>query len=537
MPATPPPSGPYDTTSLRDASVQRLLRLRENDRLTLSHLRTVAEAFEVHWRTVRRWMDNADAHDGTYTPMVRRHFTLTPAMHDALTRWCGNVTAAYRELTDDGLLGIPPRVVALATFHRAVHRELSPGQRAALRGGEKARRRHDVHGQRPPGFRNDVWEADHVEASLWVNVEGHPSKPWITWFIDHATAVICGVAITPHTPSREAILAAVRDAVLCGGHHRPFGGIPIRVRVDRGRDFLSTAVDTALKAFGTELIILPPYSPYLKGTVESLNAAVKHMLFKGLPGYTHAPASRRDKRGTVTWNLDELLHYEAFVTRVLQWVEWWNHEHPIARLHRRTPAQAWEADLTPIDTVDPIALHTYTLERHGKPLTITSKGVQWKGGYYVGDWMHGHGSAGEQVHLRHEPHHYHQVELYHATTGHYLGPATRANEMTPQQARQLRQAWQREADHFAAKRDKARKNARARYAATSTPAPPRHLNRLTAEEAAAQLRDLQAGDLAAEARPDLLPRPQPSSGRWTKPLTQPKTTGQDNTEPPAQENP
>ncbi|MGY4907214.1 hypothetical protein ACWD67_34965, partial [Streptomyces sp. 900116325] len=152
------------------------------------------------------------------------------------------------------------------------------------------------------------------------------------------------------------------------------------------------------------------------------------------------------------------------------------------------------------------------------------------GAYYVGDWMHGHSNAGEQVHLRHEPHHYHQVELYDADTGRYRGPATRADEMTPQQARTLRRAWQREADHFAAKRNKARKNARARYAATSAPVPPTLLNRLTAQEAAAQLRDLQAGDLAAEARPDLLPRPKPTSERWTAPKA-------DSPKPPTQEKP
>ena len=536
MAATPPPTSPHDLTSLRNASVQRLLRLRSQNQLTQTAIRNVSEVFEVSPRTIRRWMDNAEAHGGTYTPAGRRHFTLTPAMHDALTRWCGNVTAAYRELCTDGLLGNPPNV-ALATFHRAVHRDLSPGQRAALRHGEKARRRHDVHGQRPRGHRNQTWETDHVEASIWVNVEGQQHKPWITWFIDHATCVICGIAITPHTPSREAILAAVRDALICGKHHRPFGGIPTYIRIDRGRDFLSTTVDTALKAFGTELIVLPPNSPYLKGTVESLNAAIKHMLFKGMPGYTEAPTTRRDKRATVTWELDELLNYEAFVTRVLNWVDWWNNEHTIARLHRRTPAQAWAADLTPIETIDPTALHTYTLERHGPPLTITSKGVHWKGGHYVAPWMQGHASAGEKVHLRHEPHHYDQVELYDAETGRYRGTAHRSDEMSPQQARELRRAWQREADRFTAKRNKARKNARIRYAATSTPAPPQQLNRLTSQEAAAQLRDLQASDLTTEARPDLLPRLKTTSPRWTRPLPPAPSTEPTTPEPPIEENP
>ncbi|MFB7738464.1 Mu transposase C-terminal domain-containing protein [Streptomyces sp. NPDC056112] len=524
MPATPPPDGPYDTTSLRAAAVRRLLRLRDAQRLTHHHVRIVAEAFCVHWRTVRRWMDNADAHNGTYTPTGRRHFTLTPAMHDALVRWHGNVTAAYRELAGDGLLGTPSRA-SLATFHRAVNRELDPGQRAALSEGEAGRRQHDVHRLRPHGNRNDAWETDHVEASVWVNVEGRRSKPWITWFIDHATCVICGIAITPHRPSRDAILAAARDAILCGDHHRPFGGIPHKVRVDRGRDFLSKSVDEAFKKFGTELIVLPPYSPHLKGTVESVNAAVKHMLFKGMPGYAHTPRSSRDRRGRPLWDLQDLIEYETFIALVLDWVNWWNNDHTIARLHRRTPAQAWQADLTPIDTLDPDDLHTYTLEHIDVPLKITSKGVRWNGAYYLDEWMHGHGSAGETVRLRHEPHHYHRVELYDAQTLRYRGPAFRSDEMSDRQSQRLEEARRRQADHYAAKARRARKNASARYAATSTVAPPQRLNHLPASRAAADLRELQTRerDVTSEARPDLLHRPQPSSTRWTPPLPTPKT--------------
>ncbi|MFD4612728.1 Mu transposase C-terminal domain-containing protein [Streptomyces sp. NPDC058440] len=523
MPATPTPNDPYDLTSLRAAAVRRLLRLRAADRLAHHDVRTVAAGFDVHWRTVRRWMDNADAHHGTYTPQGRRHFTLTPAMHDALARWHGNAAATYRELVADNIFGNSPRV-SQATFYRAVDRELTPGQRAALKEGEAARRRHDVHALRPHGNRNDVWETDHVEASVFVNVDGRRAKPWITWFIDHTTAVICGLAITPHQPSQDAILAAARDAILCTDHHRPFGGIPRKIRTDRGRDFLGRCVDEAFKKFGTELIVLPPYSPHLKGTVEAINGAAKHMLFKGLPGYAHTPRSRRDRRGQPLWALEDLLDYETFITIVLDWVDWWNNDHTIARLHRRTPAQAWHADLTPIDTLDPEDLHTYTLTDAGPPLKITSKGVRWNSAYYVGDWMHGHGSAGEMVRLRHEPHHYHRVELYDADTLTYRGPAFRSDEMSPRQARSLRNARRREADRYAAKARRARKNAKPRYAATSVAATPEPLNRPTASQAAAQLRQLQTpeADLHTEARPDLLNRPTPSSTRWTKPLSGPK---------------
>jgi putative transposase len=533
MPPTTSVPSPKDVTTLRAAAVRRLLFLQQQHKLTHGHIRMVADALDVHTRTVRRWMDNSQSHNGVYTPAGRTRFILTPLMHDALTRWCGNVTAAYRELTDDGLLGDPPKP-SLPTFHRAVRRELSAGQRAGLRGGEKARRRYDVHGQRPRGFRNDAWETDHVEASVWVNVNGEARKPWITWFIDCATDVICGVAITPQTASSESILAALRAALLRDEPYGPFGGVPRLVRVDRGKDFLCDVLNKALGALCVELVDLPPRRPDLKGTVESLNGAVKDMLFCGLPGYTDEPAVKGDKGGKAPRNLDDLLPFEAFVSTLLDWIHRWNHEHTIRELDNRTPAQAWEADLTPIDPVDPIALHTYTLKRHRTPLKISSNGVWWNKGRYIAPWMHGH--VGTLVQLRHMPNHHHEVELYHATTERYLGPAYLADQATPEQTRQLRRTWQREADRLTAKRKKARKNSKARYAATTQPTAPHLLDATPKEDVLRQLRDLDGVDLAAEARPNFLPLPEPSPA-WTQPDTAPpsaKTTPEPQPEPEEQ---
>ena len=67
----------------------------------------------------------------------------------------------------------------------------------------------------------------------------------------------------------------------------PAGGLPDLVRVDRGKDFLSTAVSSALGAFAVPVIDLPPYTPHLKGTIEALNDSVEEMLFVSMPRYTH----------------------------------------------------------------------------------------------------------------------------------------------------------------------------------------------------------------------------------------------------------
>ncbi|KPI19751.1 Integrase catalytic region [Actinobacteria bacterium OK006] len=137
----------------------------------------------------------------------------------------------------------------------------------------------------PRGWRNQVWETDHVQAPVLVDVDGEARRPWITWFTDGATNAITGVAVMPGDPSRESVLAALRSAVLREDPYGPFGGLPEKVRVDRGKDFLSRTVTAALGLLDVTVEDLPAYTPHLKGTVEGLNRAVESMFLTALPGY------------------------------------------------------------------------------------------------------------------------------------------------------------------------------------------------------------------------------------------------------------
>ncbi|GAA2932894.1 Mu transposase C-terminal domain-containing protein [Streptomyces enissocaesilis] len=505
-----------DQNALRSAAMHRLYTLEQSQQLTRSRIIGVADAFGVDPRTVDRWLANARANNGTYQPQGRPCFTLTPRMLDAVARWRGNATAAWRELRADG-----HPVPSLPTFHRAANRALTPGARAGLRGGEKARRRFDISGERDRHHRNYAWETDHVEASVKVRVEGHIRKPWITFFVDCATSAICGLAITPQRPSREAVLVAIRDAVLIDEHHGPFGGIPLYVRVDGGKEFLCTTVKEALGVLGSEIIELPPFTPEGKGNVEAVNGAIKKTLFAGMPGYTHAPTLRGGKPVDPD---QPLLHFEAFVGLVLQWVHRWNHENTLKSLRGQTPRQAWDADPALIETVTAEDLHTYTLERHGKPLVINNGGVRWRQRNYIADWMHGR--VGEKVSLRYLPHHDHRVELYDPQSGRHLGAAVMAEQATREQSLSLKRARRREADRLRAQLKKAEKNRNTRYAAATRPAPPVPLDVMPEEEALEHLRALDGFDPAAEALPDLIQLPEPDA-EWTLPIAP-------NTAPPPQ---
>ncbi|MFE2601027.1 Mu transposase C-terminal domain-containing protein [Streptomyces sp. NPDC059396] len=437
-----------------------------------------------------------------HPPHGRPSYQLTQHAAEVIARLRGNVTAAHRELKADSTL--TEKLPSLATFHRAAEHHWSKGRRAGLKGGEAARRRHDVHGKRDHHHRNYAWETDHVEASVPVIIDGHIRKPWITWFIDCATRCICGVAITPQTPSKESILVALYDAILTEDPHSPYGGIPDRIRVDGGRDFLSRTVGHALGSLGTEHIELPPRRPDLKAIVEAANGAIKKTLFADQPGYTEAPTK---PGGKPIDPQQPLLHFEAFVALVLDWVHKHNTLHPMDSLDGRTPHQAWQDDLTPLFHASAAELHSYTLERPGKPLTINNSGVRWRKRDYISDWMHGH--AGEKVHLRYLHHHEHRVELYEPGTLRHLGPAFLADQLTPTQRKALDRARRREADRLRAELKKAEKNRKARYEAVTQARPPQRLDALTQDEAAEQLCELGA-TAVSEPPPNFIPLPAPA---------------------------
>jgi putative transposase len=373
-----------------------------------------AENLGVSERTVWRDLARARARTGEDDePAVAARFSVDDGMRKRLAFWRGNASAVHRELADAAVdTGRP--APSLATLHRAIRRDLSPGERAGLRGGERARRKYEVFLARPGTHRNAVWEADHVEAPVQVGLDGRLVKPWVTWFIDTCHDVVCGLAITPGFPSRESILVALRAAILRDEPYGPAGGLPGCVRIDRGKDFLSRVVAEALGAFAVRIAPMPGYEPHLKGTVEGFNGAIEKMFFAGLPRYTHAQSL---ENGAPADPQAPALTFEAFVAETLAWVSWWNHEHVIEELDGRSPAQAWLSDPTPVEDVPARDLWYFTLEDDGRARTITTKGVSFggRGRRYVADWMVGR--VGAKVRVRYMPHHDHEIEVFDATSG------------------------------------------------------------------------------------------------------------------------
>ncbi|MET7312277.1 hypothetical protein ABZS68_35875 [Streptomyces sp. NPDC005571] len=109
-------------------------------------------------------------------------------------------------------------------------------------------------------------------------------------------------------------------------------------------------------------------------------------------------------------------------------------------------------------------------------------------------------------------HHDHRIEVYHAATGRYLGPADLADQTTDEQISAVRRA---RAAHTRRLKKHLQASQRERYAAATQAEPVRRLGALSTAEAEAELAQATGTDLSDLALPDLIPPVAP-------PTTEPK---------------
>ncbi|MCL8015861.1 Mu transposase C-terminal domain-containing protein [Streptomyces sp. AS02] len=256
---------------------------------------------------------------------------------------------------------------------------------------------------------------------------------------------------------------------------------------------------------------LPVCTPHLKGTVEGLNRAVEGMFLAALPGYARQP--RSGKRASRAKD-EVLLGFEGFTARLLDWTLWWNTEHRPVPLRGKTLLEAWLDDPTPLREVPAADLWTFTLEDAGTR-TLTTCGLRFRRRDYVGPWTTG--QAGIQVRVRFMPHHDDRIEVYHAATGRYLGPADLADQATDEQISAVRRGAGRSLPPseegpggFPARALRCQ-----RFAPTTTTAEPaQRLGAVTAAQAERELAAADYTDVARLALPDLIPpAPPPAHGR------------------------
>jgi len=447
-----------------------------------------AAALGVVPRTIWRWLDEGLPGSGP-----SRGWAPAQDDIDAYVRWKGNAAAAWRERAADG------SVPSLRTFQTALAHRFEVGDRAVMREGVEARRRHQVYLRWEPEARNELWETDHKELDVPVLFPRaqRPRKPWTTLFVDGYSRAVMGWAISEY-PSSASVLAALGEAVRVDARRGPFGGIPARLRPDRGLEFVAGALEQACGVLAIHLDPAPPYSPTLKGKVERLHGTIVESFLAEIPHFAYGP---RDASGKLWGRGLPVLSLSDLVSRFDAWVLAYNLERAHAGLGGQTPLERWLSDATPLRTVPDQELRWTLLEERARQ--VRKSGIRFHRLDYVAPELNG--LVGETVAVRYRPHDDTSVEVFRA--GAHLCTALPQGTLGAEERAAVLQHRREDAARQAALARRATRRARERFAPATAPGEPAGVSVIGASQATAEEVGHDAATLNRAARTDLLALP------------------------------
>lgn len=173
-------------------------------------------------------------------------------------------------------------------------------------------------------------------------------RPTLTLAVDKATRAVVYVGLDFAPPSYETVASAIAGVVLGNDDllkelglpekSWPMRGLPTQLRLDNGKEYRSSHLESACALLRISLTFCPPRHPWFKGTVERLIKTLNTSVLRQLPGYKPALKSRVDEA-----EYTQLPKFDCVdVYRIIvQWVITIYHQTPHPVLGK-TPASAWE---------------------------------------------------------------------------------------------------------------------------------------------------------------------------------------------------
>ena len=195
------------------------------------------------------------------------------------------------------------------------------------------------------------WEIDHTKIDLDIlDDEGCVTvgRVWLTVIIDHKTRMIPGYLLDVAAPDASAVLATLRFAMLPKTRaflnslgvksDWPIFGVPIELVTDRGKDFLSHAVQEALRNLDIDFVILPPRAPNMKSRVERIFGSFCSFLFHRIAGTTKSNVAAKADRKPEENARMTFAELDSLIARTICDLY---HKKPHSTL-RCSPLQAWD---------------------------------------------------------------------------------------------------------------------------------------------------------------------------------------------------
>lgn len=482
-------AGGEERDSARRCALAQIAAARESDKPVSGLVAASAAALGVAPRTVWRWLD-----DGIPGPRPPTGWLPSQDDIDAYVRWKANAAAAWRERRAEGA-----EVPQVRTFQSGLARSFEPGERAVMREGVEARRRHQVYLRWEPEARNELWEADHKELDVPVLFPRaqRPRRPWATIFLDGFSRAVMGWAIADR-PSSATVIAALGKSVRVDADKGPFGGVPATIRPDGGLEFAAGVLRQACGLLAIRLSPTPDYSPHLKGKVERLQGSLVGELLAAMPHFTGGP---RDAAGKLWGSGLPVLTLGELVASFDAWVLAYNRQLPHAGLGGQTPLQRWTEDATPLRTVGDDALR-WTLLGEADRL-VRKSGIRFHGIDFIAPELNG--LVGETVEVRYRPHDDRSIDVFRA--GEHLCMALPQGALGPEERAAVLDRRREDAARQARLARRATRRARERLAPLTGPGPVEDLTVVTTAKADSESASRDPERLRRAARTDLLGLP------------------------------
>lgn len=187
-----------------------------------------------------------------------------------------------------------------------------------------------VQGHLPAQYPLDVVEVDHSPLDLYVLDDENflpLGRPWITVMKDRYSGVILGFSFSFRKTGIESIFACLKHSITPHDdiHERwpdiqnpwPAFGVGHYYVFDRGTDFTSTEVQTAINSLGAHYEYCAVHSPWLKGSIERFFKNLNETLFETVPGKTFS--SLKD-RGDYDPAKDAVIRVSTLVYLIHKWI-------------------------------------------------------------------------------------------------------------------------------------------------------------------------------------------------------------------------
>lgn len=274
-------------------------------------------------------------------------------------------------------------------------------------------------------YSNQRWQIDHTRLDIWIRVwvKDHYEvrEVWLTVVLDAHSRSIPGFVLSYKTPDAWTTAILLRRAILPKENEKWLNrGVLYILQPDRGKDFMSHAVQSSIARLGAIFDPDPPYYPNRKGKIERFFLTLDSHL-RILQGHHKAVGSSET---SAKKKLAVLLTRDQLQIEIEHWIVEEYHQRENSETKRK-PAELWEETVQlrmpeDISILDSLLLKSDKIRKTGNTgvrFHILGKGDD-RGGRYWSPELTPYWS--EEVVVRYNPEDLQSILLYAAATGEYI---------------------------------------------------------------------------------------------------------------------